>query len=35
MRCSYKTRCLGSKLISFDNIFICQTCGSVFKKLMN
>ena len=32
MICSYKTRCQNSKLIYFDNIFICQNCNSVFKK---
>ena len=32
MRCSYSTRCINSKLISFDNIFICQTCNSIFEK---
>ena len=32
MKCSYKTRCINSKLISFDNIFICQNCDSIFKK---
>ena len=31
MKCSYKTRCINSKLISFDNIFICQTCNSIFE----
>ena len=32
MRCSYLTRCINSKLISFDNIFICKTCDSIFEK---
>ena len=32
MRCSYSTRCINSKLISFDNIFICKNCNSIFEK---
>ena len=32
MRCSYSTRCINSKLIYFDNIFICQNCDSIFEK---
>ena len=32
MFCSYTTRCDNSKLIYFDNIFICQNCSSIFKK---
>ena len=32
MNCSYTTRCINSKLISFNNIFICQNCDSIFEK---
>ena len=32
MKCSYKTRCIGSKLISFNNIFICKNCNNIFEK---
>ena len=32
MICSYTTRCNNSKLIYFDNIFICQNYSSIFKK---
>ena len=32
MKCSYNTRCIGSNLISFDNIFICKACNSIFEK---
>ena len=32
MKCTYKTRCINSKLISFDNIFICKNCNSIFEK---
>ena len=33
MICSYKTRCKNPKLIYFDNIFICQNCDSIYKKI--
>ena len=32
MYCSYTSRCDNSKLIYFDNIFICKNCSSIFKK---
>ena len=32
MKCSNLNRCNKHMLIFFDNIYICKTCDSIFKK---
>ena len=32
MKCSYTSRCNDSKLMYFDDIYICEHCFSIFKK---
>ena len=32
MKCSYTTRCNNSKLLYFDDIYICDNCSSIFEK---
>ena len=32
MLCTYVSRCNNSKLIYFDNIYICINCSSIFRK---
>ena len=32
MKCSYTTRCNNSKLLYFDDIYICDNCFSIFQK---
>ena len=32
MNCTYTSRCDNSKLIYFDDIYICDNCFSIFQK---